>query len=75
MTLVGLAVLALAAVLLIAAMLVLPVLGGAGVMQLWAWMRRPRPRTCPSCGYDLTGTTTGVCPECGTTTSPQRPDE
>ena len=21
--------------------------------------------TCPSCGYDLTGNETGVCPECG----------
>jgi hypothetical protein len=67
---VALAVLALAAVLLITAMLVLPVLGGAGVRQLWGWMRRPRPRACPSCGYDLTGNTTGVCPECGVVTRP-----
>ena len=22
---------------------------------------------CPSCGYDLTGNETGVCPECGAT--------
>jgi len=21
---------------------------------------------CPMCGYDLTGNTSGVCPECGT---------
>lgn len=27
--------------------------------------RRPRPGHCPTCGYDLTGNTTGVCPECG----------
>ena len=26
--------------------------------------RRPKPGHCP-CGYDLTGNTSGVCPECG----------
>ena len=31
-----------------------------------AWNTRHRgPRHCPRCGYDLTGNTTGVCPECG----------
>ena len=24
-----------------------------------------RTRFCPACGYDLTGNTSGVCPECG----------
>jgi hypothetical protein len=28
--------------------------------------RRPLPGTCGKCGYDLTGNTSGVCPECGT---------
>ena len=26
---------------------------------------RPGPRECRECGYDLTGNTTGRCPECG----------
>lgn len=26
---------------------------------------RSLDRACPSCGYDLTGNTSGVCPECG----------
>jgi hypothetical protein len=26
---------------------------------------QPRPGACASCRYDLTGNTTGVCPECG----------
>ena len=28
--------------------------------------RRPLPGCCHACGYDLTGNTSGVCPECGT---------
>ena len=27
--------------------------------------RRADERMCPSCAYDLTGNTSGVCPECG----------
>jgi len=27
---------------------------------------RTRPGCCPACGYDLTGNTSGRCPECGT---------
>jgi hypothetical protein len=27
--------------------------------------RRPKPGHC-GCGYNLTGNTTGICPECGT---------
>ena len=30
-------------------------------MRRWRWRRRGR---CPACGYDLTGNTSGVCPEC-----------
>jgi hypothetical protein len=35
---------------------------------LATYRRRQRTRRglCPSCGYDLTGNTSGVCPECGT---------
>ena len=31
------------------------------------WRRRQRRRRnlCLHCGYDLTGTVTGICPECG----------
>ena len=28
--------------------------------------RRTAPGHCPACGYNLTGNTSGVCPECGT---------
>ncbi len=28
--------------------------------------RRPPPGHCGRCGYNLTGNTSGVCPECGT---------
>jgi hypothetical protein len=33
----------------------------------WLWIRdrRPPPGYCPECCYDLTGNTSGVCPECG----------
>lgn len=27
--------------------------------------RKPEPNRCRSCGYDLTGNTSGRCPECG----------
>lgn len=33
---------------------------------------RRRPGVCASCGYDLTGNTSGVCPECGTPTAERR---
>ena len=36
---------------------------------LWRWERRIRLRGhCKSCGYNLTGNISGVCPECGTGT-------
>ncbi len=30
---------------------------------VWYW---GRPENCPKCAYDLTGNTSGRCPECGT---------
>jgi hypothetical protein len=40
---------------------------------LLAWRGRPLRRksnTCAECGYNLTGNTTGICPECGTRAGP-----
>ena len=43
------------------------------VAPLFSWMRwsrrarRAHSDSCPSCGYDLTGNVSGVCPECGET--------
>jgi hypothetical protein len=39
------------------------------------WYHHRAPGSCIRCGYDLTGNTTGVCPECaGTATSPRHGD-
>jgi hypothetical protein len=35
--------------------------------------RRGRPGHCAACGYDLTGNTSGVCPECGAAAAQPRP--
>lgn len=39
----------------------------AGLLTLIAWRhsRRIGPGYCKDCSYDLTGNTSGVCPECG----------
>jgi MFS family permease len=42
--------------------------GAVGTLLQWPGFRRPRapgPHECPACTYDLTGNTSGVCPECG----------
>ena len=36
------------------------------VAFLWYRDRRPPKGRCQSCGYNLTGNTSGLCPECGT---------
>ena len=49
---------------LVVLVLVLPVL----IFSRWAKARyRSKRSTCLACGYNLTGNTSGVCPECGTT--------
>jgi predicted RNA-binding Zn-ribbon protein involved in translation (DUF1610 family) len=37
-----------------------------GPLRRWQWRRKG---LCTQCGYNLTGSVTGVCPECGTTQS------
>ena len=37
----------------------------APAAYLWRRHRRYPKSHCQSCGYDLTGNTSGVCPECG----------
>jgi hypothetical protein len=41
---------------------------------MWAIRRRRRGdrMCCPTCSYNLTGNTSGVCPECGTPTSDRK---
>lgn len=36
-----------------------------GPLRRWRLGRRHREGLCVNCGYDLTGNTTGTCPECG----------
>lgn len=40
---------------------------GASAITVWSLRRRRRsaPGCCVHCGYDLTGNTSGRCPECG----------
>jgi hypothetical protein len=46
-----------------AAFALLPTVRLAAATRRW---RRVRRGLCPSCGYNLTGNVSGVCPECGT---------
>lgn len=50
-------------------LLMLPVLGPAAGWAVSKLRRRRRTRSnrCPACGYNLTGNTSGICPECGET--------
>ena len=40
-------------------------LAGAGIAWMVSRRRRVSPGHCRKCRYDLTGNTSGVCPECG----------
>jgi hypothetical protein len=41
-------------------------IGLLAIAPLFGWQRRPPPPGfCQGCGYDLTGNTSGMCPECG----------
>lgn len=39
---------------------------GQGIVVVWFW---GEARDCPKCGYNLTGNTSGRCPECATLVS------
>ena len=41
---------------------------GVPTAILWRRDRRPPKGHCQTCGYDLTGNVSGVCPECGKVT-------
>ena len=41
------------------------VMGGVGFQMAWPFLRRARRNACESCGYDLSGTASSRCPECG----------
>ena len=50
----------------------LPFLALAGpTAMLWHRDRRPPPGHCRNCGYNLTGNTSGRCPECGESVPPR----
>jgi hypothetical protein len=36
------------------------------LLMWWSAQRRTEQGICSSCGYSLTGNTSGACPECGT---------
>ena len=44
----------------------------AASAALWWRGRRPLAGHCEKCKYDLTGNTSGVCPECGCATGPKK---
>jgi hypothetical protein len=55
--------------------------GSHGLVRIWSRLRysglRRQMNLCIHCAYDLTGNTSGTCPECGTTTrhTPAEPTE
>jgi hypothetical protein len=49
----------------------LVLLAGIIAYLWWRDRHRYRPGHCRTCGYDLTGNVSGVCPECGTPFNPK----
>jgi hypothetical protein len=47
-----------------------PIALTTAVLPAYRWLpsRKPQRGHCPTCSYNLTGNTSGVCPECGTAT-------
>src|SRR5205085_1172569 len=50
-------------------------LGARNVLEYWCVNRRYLAGQCRSCGYDLAGNASGVCPECGTPADGSGPPE
>ena len=44
-----------------------------GPLRRWRDRRRLKAGSCNVCEYDLTGNVSGVCPECGTSLTPEKP--
>ena len=52
--------------------MVVSLIDGQRRPKVWAaFVRWVKHDWCPRCGYDLTGNTSGVCPECGTEAGPK----
>jgi predicted Zn-ribbon and HTH transcriptional regulator len=53
----------------------LTILGILGLATTATWWRErlPKPGQCRGCRYDLTGNTSGICPECGSAFTPPEP--
>jgi len=51
------------------------VAAAASCSCFWVWARRlpVPPPSCRTCGYNLTGNVSGICPECGTPVGPATP--
>lgn len=51
--------------------------GSHSLVRIWSRLRyagiREQMGICLNCGYDLSGNTTGTCPECGTPAPPAQP--
>jgi len=52
------------------------VIGGVATVAFYLRARRPRRGFCKTCGYNLTGNVSGICPECGRRiSSAEAPDQ
>jgi hypothetical protein len=53
------------------ALVCVPNLCFLAILAVWLWYPSHSPSAghCQTCGYDLTGNTSGRCPECGTETA------